>query len=143
MTTPAYDAFQQKFRVPELTIKRFQHWTWSVRPMQVTLGSTVISLNRPATAWGETDAKEGAELVAVVGEVERRLKGAFGYEKINYLMLMMVDEHVHFHVLPRYSKTVSFQGRDWVDAAWPKPPDLSKGETANDLLEGIRAALSK
>ena len=25
------------------------------------------------------------------------------YERINYLMLMMVDPHVHFHVIPRYS----------------------------------------
>ena len=47
------------------------------------------------------------EMGAVVADIERALKAAFAYEKINYLMLMMVDPNVHFHVIPRYSETVA------------------------------------
>ena len=31
------------------------------------------------------------------------LRGFVAYERINYLMLMMVDPDVHFHVIPRYT----------------------------------------
>jgi diadenosine tetraphosphate (Ap4A) HIT family hydrolase len=41
--------------------------------------------------------------------------------KINYLMLMMVDPHVHFHVLPRYEGDRSHGGIEVVDAGWPGP----------------------
>ena len=46
------------------------------------------------------------------------------YEKINYLMLMMVDPNVHFHVIPRYEGGREWQGREFVDVGWPKVPDL-------------------
>ena len=48
----------------------------------------------------------------------------FDFQKINYLALMMVDPHVHFHVIPRYSSSREFGGATCLDAAWPKPPDL-------------------
>ena len=46
------------------------------------------------------------------------------YERINYLMLMMVDRDVHFHVIPRYDGERQDQGAIFVDAGWPGPPDL-------------------
>jgi len=39
-------------------------------------------------------------------------------------MLMMVDPHVHFHVIPRYSGNRSLAGVDIADHGWPGPPDL-------------------
>jgi len=39
-------------------------------------------------------------------------------------MLMMVDPHVHFHVLPRYAGARRFEGVDFDDRGWPGPPDL-------------------
>ena len=41
-------------------------------------------------------------------------------------MLMMVDPHVHFHVIPRYASQRDFLGLSFVDQDWPKPPDLSR-----------------
>ena len=60
------------------------------------------------------------------------------YDKINYLMLMMVDPDVHFHVLPRYSGTRTLLGVTYPDAGWPGPPALDQ---AVDLDEKARAAL--
>jgi diadenosine tetraphosphate (Ap4A) HIT family hydrolase len=59
-----------------------------------------------------------------VAAIERALAAFCRYERINYLMLMMVDPHVHFHVLPRYSGSRSWDGLDFVDQGWPGPPDL-------------------
>jgi diadenosine tetraphosphate (Ap4A) HIT family hydrolase len=41
-------------------------------------------------------------------------------------MLMMVDPHVHFHVIPRYASPRLFDGQDLGDASWPKPPDVTQ-----------------
>ena len=59
--------------------------------------------------------------------IEAALGEAIGYAKINYLMLMMVDPHVHFHVLPRYEGERSACGVTVRDAGWPKAPALGRG----------------
>ena len=61
------------------------------------------------------------------------LRKRFNYSKINYLMLMMVDPAVHFHVIPRYEHPVSFCDNDYPDAGWPgtlreKPPSKIERE---------------
>ncbi len=140
-TTPEFEAFAAKFRLAELEVRSYRHWTWSVRPAQGTLGASVISLNRPATAWSQVDAGENAGLSQVVSDIEAVSRRVFGQDKINYLMLMMVDQHVHFHVFPRYSSERQFGGRSWLDATWPKPPDLQAGELDAETLAAIREAL--
>ncbi len=77
-------------------------------------------------------AAECAEPALVVKVVEIGLKAAFSYDKINYLMLMMVDPHVHFHVIPRYAATREFAGATWQDKNWPKPPDTLGAEMTTD-----------
>ena len=57
-------------------------------------------------------------------------------------MLMMVDAHLHFHVIPRYSKAIEFADYVWTDEKWPTPPDLAgkeitDGEAAK-IIEKIR-----
>lgn len=137
----APDWFAEKFKLAELTVRRFPAWTWSVRPVQCTLGAGVLSLNRPCEAWGDVTAEENAGLSEVVRAIESRLAAAYGYEKINYLMLMMVDPHVHFHVIPRYSAARTMHGLEWQDRGWPKPPDLSSGHSDPTLLAKIRKEL--
>ena len=46
-------------------------------------------------------------------------------------MLMMVDPHVHFHVIPRYSESRSWNGLDFPDAGWPGPPRLDAAVALN------------
>lgn len=58
------------------------------------------------------------------------------YAKINYLMLMMVDPHVHFHVIPRYDGAREWNSREFVDVGWPKVPDLGHAVA----LEGAELA---
>lgn len=142
-TTPAFDAFIAKFRLAELEVRRYRHWTWSVRPAQGTLAASVISLNRPALAWSAVDAGENAELSQVVSDIEAVIKRQFDYAKINYLMLMMVDEHVHFHVFPRYSAERKFAGVTWRDATWPKPPDIAAGDPGPETLAALRETLRR
>lgn len=111
--------FRTKFRLPELTVFETEYWAWSVRPKQVTLGSGVLFLKRLEPAFSGITSEESADLRNAITVVESALKAAWQYDKINYLMLMMKDEHVHFHVIPRYSEKREFAGKEWVDQTWP------------------------
>ena len=135
--------FRAKFRVDELLIAKTPAWSWSLRPGQATLAAGVLSLNRYAASFAEVSAAEMAELAVLVGQLERAVKAAFDYDRINYLMLMMVDHHVHFHVIPRYQGLRQFAGLDWVDGGWPAVPVLSVSQHQDqpELLLKIREAL--
>lgn len=59
-------------------------------------------------------------------------------DNINYLMLMIVDRLVHFHVLPRYREVRTLAGIDFEDAGWPAAPDL---KAVSEITEAQRAKL--
>ena len=118
------NATLEKFGWPATLVAEFEHWVVLARPAQPTLGSLVLAAKSEATAFGALDPAAHAELAAVTAAIETALTGAVGYEKLNYLMLMMVDPHVHFHVIPRYEGAREWCGREFVDVGWPKVPDL-------------------
>jgi len=114
----------EKFGYPATLIKEFDHWVVLLRPAQVTLGSLVLAAKGDATAYSALPRQAFAEQAEVVAAIESALTDFTGYERINYLMLMMVDPNVHFHVLPRYSGPRNWGGLDFADAGWPGPPRL-------------------
>ena len=113
-----------KFGYPHSLLADYEHWTVLLRPQQVTLGAIVLACREPATRFSDISPGAFASLATVVADIEATLGQAFSYDKINYLMLMMVDPHVHFHVLPRYAKAREFGGVSFADAGWPGVPDL-------------------
>ena len=114
----------EKFGYPATLIKEFEHWLVLLRPAQVTLGSLVLAAKDDATAYANLPRGAFDEQADAVAAIETGLAQFVGYERINYLMLMMVDPNVHFHVIPRYSQTRLWKGIDFADAGWPGPPKL-------------------
>jgi diadenosine tetraphosphate (Ap4A) HIT family hydrolase len=139
------EEFNDKFRVQELLIYKSTFWTWSVRPVHSTLGAGILSLNRFCTSLGDITQDEGADLAAICQHLESALRETFQPEKMNYIMLMMVDRHLHFHVLPRYDATKEFADLEWKDSGWPKPPVLTDYEdrSSSDALVAIRDTLRR
>ena len=113
-----------RFGHPKTLVREYDHWVVLLRPQQVTAGSLVLAAKGEATAFGALPREAFIEQGSVIAEIEAALKRAVAYERINYLMLMMVDPHVHFHVIPRYSGSRPFAGLDIADQGWPGPPDL-------------------
>jgi len=70
-------------------------------------------------------AAEMAQLAELVARLEQAVHSAFDYQAINYLMLMMVDHQVHFHVIPRYDSRRLFAGLQWLDEGWPTLPPMT------------------
>jgi diadenosine tetraphosphate (Ap4A) HIT family hydrolase len=114
----------EKFGYPDTLIKEFDHWLVLLRPAQVTLGSLVLAAKSTATAYSDLRREAFAEQADAVAAIEQALARFVAYERINYLMLMMVDPNVHFHVIPRYSEARSWGGIAFADAGWPGPPRL-------------------
>jgi len=126
------------FGYPETFIADYPHWVVLLRPQQVTLGSLVLACKAPATAFSDIGPAAFDGLGAAVGDIEACLGAAFAYDKINYLMLMMLDPHVHFHVLPRYAEARRFAGADFADAGWPAAPNL---KAVTEITEAQRGEL--
>ena len=115
-----------RFGYPATLVAEYGHWVVLLRPAQPTLGSLILAAKSEATTFAELSAEAFAELRRPVADIENALGAAIHFEKINYLMLMMVDPHVHFHVIPRYQGERSACGVSVTDSGWPKVPALGE-----------------
>lgn len=115
-----------RFGYPDTLIREYEHWLVLLREQQITLGSLVLCARSEATEFAALPPAAFAELGAIIPDIERVLRAAVSFEKINYLMLMMSDPNVHFHVLPRYDGERSAAGLTIADLGWPKAPNLAE-----------------
>lgn len=118
-----------KFGLPATLIADYKHWTVLLRPAQVTLGSLILGAKGEWMALSQIPPQAFAELAHVTRCVETGLKNFTAYDKINYLMLMMVDPHVHFHVIPRYAAPRRFENMELPDTGWPGQPNMAGATT--------------
>ncbi len=116
----------KRFGYPETLIREYEHWVVLLREQHVTLGCLVLCAKSDAKAFSHLPAGAFEEMGAVIRDVERVLGAAFSYDKINYLMLMMADPNVHFHIFPRYAEERSACGLTLSDPGWPGAPKLDE-----------------
>jgi len=132
-----------KFGYPDTLVRDYRHWVVLLRGKQATLGALVLVCKDEAKAFGDISAGAFAELQQATGDIEAALTAFRPYQKINYLMLMMVDPDVHFHVLPRYAETQVFEGVSYPDKGWPAVPDLASGVTPDAATLAVLVAAVK
>ena len=120
------NATEIKFGDPTTRLAQTDHWTVLLRPRQPTFGSLVLICREPVRSFAEVSAPGYIELRDVVRRIEATLQDVVAYERINYLMLMMVDPDVHFHVIPRYAQPRQFADMEFIDAGWPAMPNLGQ-----------------
>lgn len=133
----------RKFGWPATLIREFEHWVLLLRRGQPTLGALILAAKSSEHAFGALPPAAHAELAPITHLLEAALKSGVAYQRINYLMLMMVDPHVHFHVLPRYEGTRELAGLVVTDQGWPGPPDLSSAINLDDFeCQALIAALA-
>lgn len=134
----------QRFGYPATLIAEYAHWVVLLRPDQPTLGSLVLAARSEAQSFAALEPAAFAELARVTDDIEQALASTVRHEKLNYLMLMMVDPHVHFHVIPRYAGTRSAQDMTIEDKGWPKAPALGEALSLSpDQIEALSALLKQ
>lgn len=142
------NATAAKFGHPASVVREYRQWLVLARPQQATLGSLVLVCTDQARAFSQISVRAFEELAQVTADLDAALTQCFQPDKLNYLMLMMVDPDVHFHVLPRYQGPRDFAGRTHNDAFWPKPVDLTQpvlvdAALADAVRDALRAAWRK
>lgn len=141
MTNPTATSFG----FPRTKVAETASWLILVRPKQPTFGALVLICKEEVEAFSKLSPAAFADLKTATAGIERMLGEVVAYEKINYLMLMMVDPDVHFHVIPRYEGVRTHEGVTFADAGWPGPPALGEAidlgqEGAGRLADTLRAA---
>jgi len=142
------NATLEKFGYPTILVREYAHWCVLLRPAQATLGALILGAKSDATAFSGLPPGAFAELAQVTKDIETALPELRPFQRINYLMLMMVDPHVHFHVLPRYAEPQDFHGVSFVDPGWPGVPDLKFAtavpeDTRARMLQALQQAWPK
>lgn len=115
-----------RFGYPDTLLRSYEHWVLLLRPDQVTLGSLILAATSEAIALADLPEAAFAELRSAIRDTERLLRSAVHAQKINYLMLMMVDPHVHYHVFPRYEGERHAAGLTLADLGWPGMPAIKE-----------------
>ena len=124
----------EKFGYPSNLVKNYENWVVILRPVQITLGSLILACKQEVESFSLISRESHLELADVIIDIEKTLKTCFNYEKINYLMLMMVDPHVHFHIIPRYKSTRRLAENVFEDFDWPGPPNLLHKRKIDDSV---------
>lgn len=130
----------EKFGHPATLVAEWEHWLVLLRPAQPTIASLVLAAKSDATAFGDLPAAAHAELKTATAAIEAVLRAAVDYGRLNYLMLMMVDPHVHFHVVPRHDGARTLAGLMIADAGWPGQPVLADARVPNEAERDRLAA---
>lgn len=141
-----FNKTMQNFGYPDTLVKEYNHWCICLRPQQITLGSLVLICKDDANKFSNISNDAFQEYPKIIKSIENTLFDLFEYDKINYLMLMMIDPNVHFHVFPRYNGVKNVKGVKFHDAGWPGLPDFSKPNKIdkhifNKIMEAIKEAI--
>ena len=136
----------EKFGYPGTLIKEYDHWVVLLRPAQATLGALILACKDKATRFSDITPAAFTEMGTAVADIERGLGALFDYQKLNYLMLMMVDPDVHYHVLPRFEADQTYAGATFTDPGWPGPPNVGHVNEAaaavkEELIAELKAAM--
>lgn len=124
MKTLTYEQFEEKYSVKSFTIYENDLWVISLRPIQKTPFSLLLSHKANTSKFSDLDKESLISLRDAYYYIEKRLGVLIGVDKINYLALMMVDSIIHFHVFPRFSSVVKIGTEKFSDKYYPYPVDI-------------------
>jgi diadenosine tetraphosphate (Ap4A) HIT family hydrolase len=128
----------KKFGYPRYLIHEYAEWYLLLRKEQVTFGSLILYSKENKSSLSALSLDSHTELKSIFSDVENILRDNYKYDKINYLMYMMVDPEVHFHIIPRYARKIRFCGEEFVDHGWPGLPNH---ERVNNVTENTTGKL--
>jgi len=118
------------------------HWTLVLNENQATLGRAFFALKRHETDVAALTTDELASLWAFLRETKSALTALFAPDHFNYMFLMNLTPHAHFHIFPRYCESREFAGQMWTDGQYGGHYDPDETRAVDDAtLAMLTAAL--
>ncbi|MGI4789691.1 MAG: HIT family protein [Janthinobacterium lividum] len=123
-------------------------WTLVLNENQATLGRVFFALNRHETDIARLTDAEVVSLWAFVRETKEALTALFAPDHFNYMFLMNLTPHVHFHIFPRYAQPREFGGLRFTDDQYGDhyDPQANRSMDAADqaaLIAALRHQLTQ
>ena len=118
------------------------HWTLVCNENQATLGRVFFALNRHETDVAALTEAELISLWAFLRETKQALTALFAPDHFNYMFLMNLTPHAHFHIFPRYAAPREFAGQSWADSRFGDHYDPDEARAVDDAtLDALASAL--
>ena len=122
------------------------YWTMAVNENQATLGRVFFALKRHETDVTALTPDEVVSLWQFLAAGKAALGTLFAPDHFNYMALMNIDPHVHFHLFPRYQTPREFMGETWTDDQYGGHYDPAQTRPLDDatreaLILSLRSAL--
>ena len=112
----------EKFNENQNFIYKLNDWKLLYRENQVTFGSMVIIYcGDDCDSLSKVSKKSFSDLPEFINIIEKIMRDTYDANKFNYMALMMIDSQPHFHVFPRFAKSVNFCNKKYNDNFYPKP----------------------
>ena len=118
------------------------HWTLVLNENQATLGRAFFALDRHETDIAALTEDELASLWTFLRETKQALIALFAPDHFNYMFLMNLTPHAHFHIFPRYAVPRDFAGQAWADSRFGDHYDPAESRAVDDLvMDALASAL--
>lgn len=117
------------------------HWTLVLNENQATLGRVFFALNRHETDIAALSDAEVLSLWAFVRETKAALSALFTPDHYNYLFLMNLTPHVHFHIFSRYAAPREFAGQSFADSRYGDHYDPAENRALDGAAEAELIAM--
>jgi diadenosine tetraphosphate (Ap4A) HIT family hydrolase len=122
------------------------HWNLVLNENQATLGRVFFALKRHETDITRLTPDEVASLWEFVGRGKSALARLWSPDHYNYMFLMNLTPHAHFHIFPRYASGREFAGAVYADSRFGDHYDPAEERPVDDasraaLVAAIRGAL--
>ncbi|MDQ2799184.1 MAG: HIT family protein [Armatimonadota bacterium] len=118
------------------------HWTLILNENQATLGRVFFALKRHETDVAALTSDEITSLWAFLREAKAALTALFAPDHFNYMFLMNLTPHAHFHIFPRYKDVREFAGQTWMDGQYGDHYDPQENRAVDDAtMNALAAAL--
>jgi diadenosine tetraphosphate (Ap4A) HIT family hydrolase len=110
------------------------YWTLVFNENQATVGRVFFALNRHETDIAALTEDEVTSLWAFLRETKGALTALFAPDHFNYMFLMNLTPHAHFHIFPRYKEAREFAGQTWADPRFGDHYDPAEARAVDDVI---------
>lgn len=124
-----------------------RYWNLVLNENQATLGRVYFALKRHETDITRLTEQEVSELWVFSAQTKDALVRAFAPDHFNYMFLMNLTPHAHFHIFPRYAGPRELAGQTFIDTRYGDHYDPAEDRPVDDasreaIIAAIRAALT-
>lgn len=121
-----------------------EHWIVALNENQAVLGRVYFVLKRHETDVAALSEAEQSSLWWWVSKTTRALGVVLQPDHFNYMFLMNVVGHSHFHIYPRYRTARTFAGVDFDDPNWGGHYDPAANRRLDESVQrALASAITK